>query len=164
MSCLVFKIWCIFNNFRNENFKNFPYPLDFARSAKLPLPPPPPPKKNFFLPSCGTAVPQTHRRQAPSSSQTCRRPAADYWEITFILSVPSRRQLFTSKYTSQTSCRHAFRRSGDGDRSGELNPIQLLRFDTDSASESATYLRCVCDICSHMPEGIGDHLADTSQA
>ena len=31
---------CIFSNFSNENFKNFPYPLDFARSAKLPPPPP----------------------------------------------------------------------------------------------------------------------------
>ena len=41
MSCLVFKIWCIFSDFGNENFKNFPYPLDFARSAKLG------PPKNF---------------------------------------------------------------------------------------------------------------------
>ena len=53
MRCLVFKIWCIFSNFRNENFKDFPYPLDFARSAKLP---PPPQKKKKFLPSYGTVL------------------------------------------------------------------------------------------------------------
>ena len=46
MSYPVFKIWC---NFRNENFKKFPYPLDFARSAKLG-----PPQR--FLPSYGTVI------------------------------------------------------------------------------------------------------------
>ena len=109
-------------------------------------------------------APRRCRRRIADKLQVHRRPAADFWEITFILSAPSRRQLFTKKYTSQTSRRHAFRGSGDGDRSGELNPIQLLRFDAESASESATYLRCVCDICSYIREGIGDHLADTSQA
>ena len=94
-----------------------------------------------------TAPRQTHRRQA-------HKLIADLPQTS------GKSHLFCLCHLTD-SCSH---KSGDDDRSGELNPVQLLRFDADSASESATYLRFICDICSHMPEGIGNHLADTSQA
>ena len=66
---------CIFSNFRNENFKNFPYPLDFACSAKLP----PPPPQNVCPATALCSVQSSHKGyMAQGVSSHLNRSSSDY--------------------------------------------------------------------------------------